>query len=104
MTPNEALRASGKCPHRYVVNERREFDPPPDEDIRPCVEVLRHHGVETFGSCQSGPGHSSSEPVIRLEGNDYEGYRAPSMALAHGLPVAHLQQAWNVDKRILEGP
>ena len=39
-----------------------------DEGIREAVAVLVANGVETFESCEGGPGHAFPEPTIRFEG------------------------------------
>lgn len=39
---------------------------PLDELIRPVVESLISANLATFTSCQGGPGHSFSSPVVRL--------------------------------------
>lgn len=42
------------------------------------VLVLREDGVETFESCQGGPGRSFLEPTIRFQGGQAEGFKALS--------------------------
>lgn len=77
---------------------------PLDPGIRRYVQILRAGGIETFESCQGGPGHSSPEPMIRFHGNAFEGYRAFAVAMNHGLPVLSLRCAYDVNEMRLEGP
>lgn len=75
-----------------------------DEGIRRFVTVLRQYGVETFESCQGGPGHSCPEPVVRFHGPPSEGMRAYAVTLQHAFPVFKLQRTWRVDDGELTGP
>ncbi|KKL60024.1 hypothetical protein LCGC14_2209410, partial [marine sediment metagenome] len=45
-----------------------EVDFPIDPGIRYAVLVLRAGGIETFESCEGGPGHASPDPTIRFHG------------------------------------
>jgi hypothetical protein len=73
-----------------------DFDPPPDAGIAPFVSVLLDAGVETYESCQGGPGHCYPEPTIRFHGDHSEGFRALAVALRAGMPVASLNRHWSV--------
>lgn len=73
-----------------------DFDPPLDPGIAPVVLLLLGLGVETFESCQGGPGHSYPEPVVRFFGGRPEGYRVMGLALQHGLRVAALRRVWPI--------
>lgn len=42
-----------------------------DERIRDAVMVLREAGVDTFASCQGGPGHMFRLPTIRFQGDEW---------------------------------
>ncbi len=75
-----------------------------DEGIREAVAILVANGVETFESCQGGPGHTYPEPTIRFEGGMSEGLRALSVALENGLPVYQLRRAWGIIDGLLHGP
>lgn len=75
-----------------------------DPGIRAYVETLRSEGIETFESCESGPGHCFPEPTIRFHGNSVEGYRAFTAAMNHGMPVLTLRRSWDVNDGQLEGP
>jgi len=80
------------------------FEPPLDEGIREIVVTLIAHGVETFESCEGGPGHSYPEPTVRFEGDLSEGPRAVSVALGYGLPVSRLRRTWAIRDCMLHGP
>ncbi len=62
------------------LNDIETFEPkvdlPLDAGIRHAVLVLRSGGVETFESCEGGPGHSSPHLMIRFYGSAWAGYRA----------------------------
>lgn len=75
-----------------------------DPGIRRHVLILRSRGIETFESCQGGSGHSFPEPTVRFYGNAFEGYRAFTEAMNHGLPVLQLRCAYDVNEMRLEGP
>lgn len=79
-------------------------DFPIDTGIRYAVLVLRRGGVETFESCEGGPGHASPDPMIRFYGDAWAGYRAFSVAMEHGLPVLELRRVHDVYDGQLNGP
>lgn len=58
--------------------------------------MLQGAGVETFESCQGGPGHAFLEPTVRFHGDAAEGFRALSVALKEGLPVDSLRRIWSL--------
>ena len=84
--------------------ERREFDPPLDKGIARAVEILWRAGIETYESCEGGPGHSYPEPTIRFHGDQSEGFRALAVALQHKLPVKALHRAWQIIDNDPTGP
>jgi hypothetical protein len=49
---------------------RDELDP----RIAPYVRVLQENGIETFDSCEGGPGHAMPEPTVRFHGPRSEGF------------------------------
>ena len=109
--PNRKL--CEECPSRTPFmadseNLRRarelHFEPPLDEGIREIVETLIAHGVETYESCEGGPGHSYAEPTVRFEGDLSEGPRAVSVALGYGLSVSRLRRVWAIRDKMLHGP
>lgn len=75
-----------------------------DAGIRRYVLILRSQGIETYESCQGGPGHSFPEPTVRFNGNAYEGFRAFTAAMNYGLPVLSLRRFYVVDDGQLVGP
>jgi hypothetical protein len=75
-----------------------------DAGIRKAVLLLRSAGIETFESCEGGPGHSFPEPTIRFHGNNAKGFRACSAAATMGLPVMAVRRTWDVICGELTGP
>ena len=69
-----------------------------DEEIREIVRILDRGGVETFESCQGGPGHCFELPTVRFHGDVAAGWKALGVALDHGLPVTKLQRYWSIDR------
>jgi len=91
-----AMSATGE----YVPGDDRQLDP----EIKPYVQLLRKHGVETFESCQGGNGHAYPEPTIRFHGGRAEGFRALAVAQQHGLPVSAIRRIWTIDDGEPTGP
>jgi hypothetical protein len=75
-----------------------------DEGIREYVRVLLAHGVETFESCEGGPGHTYPEPTIRFHGERPEGFRALAVARQAQLPVDALRRIWTLNDGEPTGP
>jgi hypothetical protein len=75
-----------------------------DSGIEPYVRVLREHGVETFESCEGGPGHAFPEPTVRFAGRQPEGFRALAVVLEHGFPVRAVRRYWRVSDGEPHGP
>ena len=67
-----------------------------DPGIRDYVEILSNQGIETFESCQGGPGHAYPEPTVRFHGQPGEGPRALGVCIDHGLPVQCLRRVWDL--------
>jgi hypothetical protein len=67
-----------------------------DPGIRQAVERLQEHGIETFESCQGGPGHAYPEPTVRFHGTPEAGWRAVGICLAYGLPILSLRRVWDI--------
>jgi hypothetical protein len=80
------------------------FEPPLDDGIREILLVLVGNGVETFESCEGGPGHSYPWPTVRFEGSSAEGLRALSVAIANNLRVDNLRRTWGVRDGLIHGP
>lgn len=72
------------------------FEPPLDPGIADAVLCLVGAGIETFESCEGGPGHAYPEPTVRFHGDRTEGLRALAAALAANLPVKDLRRVWPV--------
>ena len=76
-----------------------------DSGIAPFVKVLQAHGIETYESCEGGPGHDSPEPTIRFHGGQPEGLKAVYIAMTWGpLPISKLRRMWSLTEGELEGP
>jgi hypothetical protein len=54
-------------------------------------------GVETYESCEGGPGHSYPEPAVRFHGARGEGFRALAVASQRGFPVRAVRQIVDED-------
>lgn len=74
--------------------QKLEFDPPLDADIDSFVRHLVSNGIETYESCQGGPGHVYQEPTVRFLGCASEGYKGLSYALEGGFNIAELSRVW----------
>lgn len=79
-------------------------DSPLDPGIQQAVMALLAAGVDTFESCEGGPGHAFPEPTVRFQGGVAEGPRAFAVALKAGLPVIDLRRVWPVIDGELTGP
>ena len=77
---------------------------PLDRWVSYAVKVLRDAGIETYESCQSGPGHSYREPAVRFHGAQADGFRALAAAARCGLPVRALRRFWTIDGGEPTGP
>ena len=76
-----------------------------DRGIAKTVERLRAAGVETYESCEGGPGHAYPEPTIAFRGGAYAGWAALGHCLSWGLPVSTLRREWDVlDRNEPTGP
>ena len=75
-----------------------------DPGIRRYVLILRQGGIETFESCQGGEGHAFPEPTIKFYGNNWEGFKALSVALTNGLPVLSVRLVWDINDGLPQGP
>lgn len=77
-----------------LAKTKRQYDPPLDAGICNIVEALQGAGVETFESCEGGPGHAYPEPTVRFHGDQAEGFNALAAAMRSGLRVAELRRVW----------
>ena len=86
------------------MSASREYDPPLDPGIANAVKILREAGIETFESCEGGPGHSYPEPAVRFHGERSEGFRALTVAMEAGLCVYTLRRVWRLEDGEPTGP
>ena len=85
----------GSVPLASMLDRPQEtFDPPLDPGIRSAVLALRDAGIDTFESCEGGPGHAYPVATVRFRGNAAEGWKALAAAKNCGLPVAELRRVW----------
>lgn len=75
-----------------------------DKGVAHYVEILRVGGIETFESCEGGPGHCYEVPTVAFHGDKSAGPKAFGVASAFGLPVAELRRYWDVIDGELIGP
>jgi len=75
-----------------AVDDIEQLDP----GIRPMVDLLLSHGIETFESCQGGEDHAYPVPTIRFHGDRSEGFRCRAIVLRSKLQVAALRRIWPV--------
>jgi hypothetical protein len=61
-----------------------------------AVKILQASGVETYESCEGGPGHAFTEPTVRFHGSPGAGWHALGICLDNGLPVMSLRRFWDV--------
>jgi hypothetical protein len=78
------------------VSEMQKYSPPLDKGIEKAVHILADNNIETFESCEGGPGHSYPEPTVRFYGDKSEGFKALAIALQNGLKVNSLRRAWPI--------
>ena len=78
------------------MGEPEEFDPPLDPGIAYAVDALRWANVETFESCEGGPGHAYPEPTVRFHGGAAAGFAALAAAIGAGLPISELRRVWPI--------
>lgn len=88
---------------RIVENESYDW-PELDNGIRHYVRILRLQGIETFQSCEGGPGHAYPEPTVEFYGGQDDGPRAVAAALKFGLPVVELRRTWEIRDGEMVGP
>lgn len=87
-----------------VKSNKREFSPPLDTGIEKAVNILLDNGIETFESCQGGPGHAYAEPTVRFHGDRFEGFKALAVALQNGLNPSKVSRIWTVLDKEPVGP
>jgi len=75
-----------------------------DAGIQREVTILAQHGIETFESCEGGPGHTFPEPTIRFYGGREQGFKALWIALENGLRPASLRRYYSIVDGEPRGP
>ena len=75
-----------------------------DSGIRHEVTILAKHGIETFESCEGGPGHCFPEPTVRFYGGREQGFKALWIALENGLRPANLRRYYSIEDGEPRGP
>ena len=73
-----------------------DYEPPLDKGIEREVLILAEGGIETYESCEGGPGHSYPEPAVRFYGERSEGFKALAIALQNDFKPSHLRRFWNI--------
>jgi hypothetical protein len=76
--------------------KEKNYSPPLDPGIEREVKILNSAGIETYESCEGGPGHSYLEPTIRFHGERGEGFRALAIALIYRLRVSELRRGYSI--------
>jgi hypothetical protein len=84
--------------------EAKKYDPPLDPGIAHAVHVLNDAAIETFESCEGGPGHAYPEPTVRFHGDFAKGFEALAVALRAGLPVSAIRRTWPINNGEPTGP
>jgi hypothetical protein len=87
-----------------MTRTAEDYDSPLDPGIAAAVIALNDANVETFESCEGGPGHAYPEPTVRFHGNQAEGLRALSVAMNAGLRVSALRRTWPIIDGGTTGP
>ena len=77
---------------------------PIDAGIAEALRVLMQHGVETYESCEGGPGHAYPEPTVAFHGDRQKGFHAFSVAMTYRLPVRELRRVWTIEDGEPVGP
>ena len=93
---NPDRRERQSCIRQVAPDEEATLLSGLDPGIRQYVECLRAGGVQTFESCEGGPGHAFAEPTVRFYGTPEAGWRAVAVCLAYGLPILALRRVWYV--------
>lgn len=84
-----------------MASSNRPSPPVPgrfDLGIKKAVDILRAAHVETFESCEGGPGHAYTEPTVAFHGSPEAGWRALAVCFDHRLPVLSLRRVWEFER------
>src|SRR5438309_9858805 len=93
-------RAAGRASPPFNGKGQRLID----KGIAREVRVLWENGINTFESCEGGPGHAYPEPTVCFYGQQSEGFRALAIALQHGLRVSELRRYYSIEDGEPVGP
>lgn len=66
-----------------------------DDGIIKVVRVLRKAGIDTFNSCQGGPGCRFDRSVVWFNGDIDEGFRAEKILMDAGFKVYQIAHFWH---------
>lgn len=69
-----------------------------DQGIAREVRIMQAAGIETFESCEGGPGHAYLEPTVRFHGTPEAGWRALGVCFSNGLKATCLRRIWNIQE------
>src|SRR6266511_4707925 len=75
-----------------------------DAGVAPYVQALQAAGIETFESCEGGPGHAVKDPTVWFNGERSEGFRALAVCIEHRLPAYELRRTWTIQDGEPTGP
>lgn len=67
-----------------------------DSGIEGAVRIFQEHNLQTFESCEGGPGHAYPEPTIAFYGTPETGWRAIGVCIDYNLPVLSLRRVWDM--------
>jgi hypothetical protein len=67
-----------------------------DPEIVAALHALADYEIDTFSSCQGGPGHGGM-PEILFHGSDHDGLHAVWLLEAQGFRVQTLSRHWDLD-------
>jgi hypothetical protein len=81
---------------RHIRKRLRDSRAVNKPSASPPVPGKLDRGIETFESCEGGPGHAYPEPTICFSGGPEAGWRALGICLTHALPVLCLRRVWYV--------
>jgi hypothetical protein len=77
-----------------------------DPQIVAALHALADHEIDTFSSCQGGPGHPGygGMPVILFHGDDHAGSWAVWLLETQGFKVQTLSRHWDLNHGLPRAP
>lgn len=77
-----------------------------DPGIVQAVHALADYGIDTFSSCQGGPGHGGYQgmPVVLFHGDENAGLWAVWLLETQGFKVQALSRHWDLDHGLPRQP